>query len=158
MEKNTHLIKDTNIEVEIRKVSPMLMNRLAKDFPPPKPPVEEHEINGEIVREENPTNPEYLKEYEEYEDQFNEMVQRILMKRGVVFEMTPERQKEVDQLRQDYLDETGIEIEEKDDRFLWLYEIAIGTPQDLQELMEAIYSRQDVQEEDLRIAEDSFQG
>lgn len=155
-----YTFKDTGKTVEIRKVSPLLALQLRKDFPPPEPPLVEVTLgeSGQPELEANPADPDYQRRLVEYEQDFNMKSQQLMIKRGVVVDVTvPEVQAEITALRNFYRDEFGRELP-KDDQMVYVSMICIGTQEDMAELIDAIMRRSQPTEAAVKNAANSFPG
>lgn len=135
-----YVFQDTGKRVMLRKLSPLLAQQLRKDFPPPKPPIQEVDYGGEKVLEENPAHPEYQQKLAEYEADFNEKSQRLMIKRGVVLNWTEEMRDELADLRQFYMEEYGKELP-TDDHLCYVSFICPGSDADLEELVTKLMRR-----------------
>ena len=153
------LFKDTGKLVYIRKVSPMLAMQLRRDFPPPQPPLVQVSIgeDDKPVLESNPADPDFARQLKEYDLDFNQKSQSLMIKRGVSVTMTAEIKAEIDELREFYRKEYGKEIS-VDDHTLYVTMICVGTGDDLQELIQAIMSRSQPTEEAVALATATFPG
>lgn len=151
---------DTGIKILIRKVSPMLGNELRKAFPPPKPPIQEVEVDGEKVRESNPAHPDYVAAMNAYNQEMEVRMRRLLIKRGV--EYLPDQEAEaltqVDELRKSWMEDYGQPLDEPSDKVVYIWFIAAGTDKGIEEITSAILSRSQPSQEDVNIAKDSFRG
>jgi len=158
MKYTDYEIKDTGVTIKIRKVSPLLIQKLQQAHPAPRPPKQEVDYgDGKKRTEENPSHPDHLQALVAHEEMIQEMTQRLLLKRGVEFELTDEMKAEIEELREFYLEEFEQELSE-DDKDVWLFYIALGTTDDYQELLSAIYTRNNITEDALEAAKNSFQG
>lgn len=151
--------KDTGVTVLIRKVSPLLAMELQRSFPPPPPPMNKVDFGDGVIREEpNEADPAYLKKLSEYNQEFELKIRRMLIKRGVVLEITEEMKVQIEELREFWHDEYGIDFPESDDKLAYVWYIAIGTDQDLRELLDAIMRRSQPTQEAEELARKTFQG
>lgn len=150
---------DTGIQVNIRKVSPMLVVELQKAFPPPTPPRQRVQIgdSDDYTEEPNPAHPDYLLAMGKYNQELEMKVRQLLIKRGVVLDLTSDWKDQVDELRQFWLDTYGKELE-GDDKVLYISYIAVGTDSDLSDLLAAIMQRSQPTEEAVETAKSTFQG
>lgn len=152
-----HVCRDTGIELRVRKVSPALMNELRTLYPAPEPPMVEVDY-GEGVgkkKEPNEADPGYKQAQLEYRVLILQKSQRLLIERGVVVELGDEQKEEVGVLRAFWLSEHGKELPGSDKMVYVLY-IALGTPEDLTELIEAISRRSQPTEVAIAEANSSF--
>lgn len=152
------VFKDTGRQVMIRKVSPMLLIDLSRQFPPPTPPKQPVDYgDGKVEMEENLASPDHLEALRQYDIDQTNRVQRLLIKRGTVIDMS-EAVKEVQELRQFWQDEYGQELPEKDDHLIYVLNICAGTKEDIQELITAITERSQATEVQISQAQGTFQG
>lgn len=167
-----HLFKDSGIEVELHKLSPTTLQRLAETirreaaaFPAghphkmPEPPIERVDVGGEIREERNERHPDYLAALEKWSQwamaQTNERFLRIAAVSAI--EPLDTTQDEIStaasRIRRVMAAE-GVELpafdqytQEENDRIIWLLHVAISTTEDLQEFYQALTQRNQVQEE-----------
>ncbi|MCK9599166.1 MAG: hypothetical protein M0R06_09010 [Sphaerochaeta sp.] len=133
-------LTSSGVELEIRKISPLLLVRMNAEFPPPKPPVQEvATASGGTIRESNPASPEYLEQMREYEQAQMERTQRLITKRGIVRrELSAEELARVQELRAYWREEfDGAELEQ-DDWLAFVNYVAIETQQDLEGVIGAV--------------------
>lgn len=153
----THVIRDSGVVVKIDKVNPLIFRLVQKNFPPPKPPLEAVTYGDHVVMEPNEASPTYIAEMEAYKEEVQIRQIQLLITRGVIFEMTPERVEEVRKLRRDLEVYAHTDLPE-DDKQAWLMYCAIKTDDDMKELIEAISSRVHPTEKVIREHVESFQG
>ena len=149
---------DTGIKVLIRKVSPMLGNELRKAFPQPQPPMQEVEVDGEKVREPNPSHPDYVAAMAAYNQEMEVRMRRLLIKRGV--EYMPDQEADaltqVDELRKSWMEDYDQPLDEPSDKVVYIWFIAAGTDKGIEEITSAILSRSQPSQEDVELAKASF--
>lgn len=167
-----HLFRDTGIEVELHKLSPTTLQRIAEavraearalpsghEHKMPEPPVERVDMGGEIREERNETHPDYLAALEKWGRwamaESNERFLRIAAITAIepVGISEDEIREEARRVRR-VLALEGAEppyhdkySPEENDRIIWLLHVAIGTTEDLQEFYQALTQRSNVQEE-----------
>ena len=149
--------KDSKRTVLLRKVSPLLLMELRKTFPEPKPPTQEVEINGRKVFEENRAHPDFKAKMEAYNIEFEGRMRKFLISRGVVVTPTDEIKAEVEKLRADWLEETGVALSGSDD-YVYVSYIAIGTEEDMEELIAEITQRSQPTPAEVELSKVTFQG
>lgn len=132
--------KDTGITVSIRKVSPLLLAAIQRKHAPPKPPLNKIEIDGVVTYEENQADPDYLLAVQRNAEETELALRKALIRFGVYYEMTAEDVRQVTELREFWKEAQGIELEGSDLEIFISY-VAIGTVEDLGELMEAVTRR-----------------
>lgn len=150
------IFKDTGIAVQIRKVSPLLIMDMRQNFPEPKPPTQEVEINGKKVIEENRAHPDFRAAMETYSLEFENRMRRFLIRRGVSVHITDEIRAQIAQLKADYLEDTGSELKGSDE-YIYISYIAIGTDADMEELIERITQRSQPTPEEVELGKVMFQ-
>lgn len=150
---------DTGIVILIRKVSPMLGNELRKAFPPPTPPVQQVEIDGQMVDEPNPAHPDYQKALNDYNQETEVRMRRLLIKRGIEFVddiQAKEASKQVEELRKSWKEDFGKELDESNDKVAFVWFIAAGTDKGIEEITQAIMTRSQPSQEDVELARVAF--
>lgn len=155
-ELTTFVFKDTGISVKIKKVSPLLVMEVQKALKTPVPPMQEVDYgDGKKKLEPNEASPEYQKALEAYNIEVEQAVRKLIIRRGVIFDLTDEQKEEVRELRQFWKDNYKTELDGTDVEIFISY-IAIGSPEDLQELIQAVMQRSQPTEEVIKRAQDSF--
>lgn len=153
----TFVCKDTGVVLQIQNVGSALVSQLRRDFPPPQPPMQEVDYgDGNKKMEPNAAAPEYIEALTRYAIDFEDKLQRLVIKRGVVLTLTEEQKQEIQDLREFYRTEYGKEIS-YDDKMAYILMIAGGTDDGLAELVNAIVRRSQPVEEDVQAALDTFQ-
>jgi len=153
----TFTCKDTGVVLQIQNVGSALVTQLRRDFPPPQAPLQEVDYgDGNKKMEPNPAAPEYVQALAQYAIDFEDKLQRLVIKRGVVLTLTEEQKQEIQDLREFYRTEYGKEIS-YDDKMAYILMIAGGTDDGLAELVNAIVRRSQPVEEDVQAALDTFQ-
>ncbi len=148
--------KDSGIEIMIRKVSPLLIIDMQKEYPAPQPPLQEVKI-GDLTRmEPNPDHPDYKRAMEAWNMENEERLRKLMVRQGVAFTLSEEQKQDVEALRETYRELYQKEIP-YNDRDAYLFYVAIASPRDLQDLINAIMS-QNPTEESVQAAQDSFPG
>lgn len=151
------IMKDTGKTVLIKKVSPLLLMELRKAFKEPKPPSQEVEINGRKVIEENRAHPDFKAALEAYNIEFETRMRRLLINRGVVVTMTDEVKAEVAALRAEWEEETGSPLTGSDS-YIYVSYIAIGTEEDMNDLIAEITQRSQPTPSEVELAKRTFPG
>lgn len=153
-----HFIKDTERTVYIRKVSPRLTQELLNLHHEPPPPVNTVTYSdGRTVEEPNRADPQYAETLKAYRMKLIDAVNELLIERGVIVELSDEDKNEVAELRA-YWQSTHGQPLTGSDRFVFVNYIAVGTPDDLGELVQAITRRSQATAEATQAALDSFPG
>jgi hypothetical protein len=157
MKKNhliPHVIKDTNTNVFIRKVSPFLLNEVSKQFPQPDPPENIVDYgDGKKVSEPNPSDPEYKLKLNKWNQDVSFATQELMIERGVEIELGEDEKKEVADLRAYWIEKFNKKLE-GGDKFIYVTMIAIGTDKDLEDLLIAITRRSQPTEEAIKLSTD----
>lgn len=149
--------KDSGKTVLIKKVSPLVLMEMQKQFPEPTPPTQEVEINGKKVIEPNYSHPDYLIAKQEYTFAFENKMRKFLIRRGVTVNMSEEVKQEIAQIKADYFEDTGAELQGSDE-FIYVSFIAIGTDQDMEDLMSELTQRSQPTDLEVAAAKKSFPG
>jgi len=153
-----HTFKDTGKVVQIKKVSPLLIMQLQKDFPEPEAPLQEVDYgDGEIRLEPNPAHPDYEKTLQQYKYAFEQRMREMMVDRGVVLELSDEDKVEIQDLRTYWQENYGKPLA-GNDKFVYISYICIGTDADMNELVEAISRRSQPSNGAVEAAKKSFQG
>ena len=156
-----YVIKDTGTQILIKRVSPLLVMELNKQFPLPLPPKQTVEVGGETREEYNYADPDYEKTLTEYSEAQEKRIRRLLIKRGVVIpEDNVTWRDEIEQKRRDWLEDFGVELPrlDTDDKVDWIGYCAIGTDEDYEELYRAIMRRSQPTVEAVEAAKSGFPG
>lgn len=146
-------LKDSNITVKVRKVSPLLFLEIRKQFPPPKPPLNKvTDLNGKDAWEENKAHPDYLQALSDYEDSLNTKVQDLMFRRGVEVEVNSEA---VNELKAFWKETFDKELE-GNDRDIYIRYVVIQSTDDFNQLYEAIMEKSQPTAEDINAAKQGF--
>lgn len=133
------VFQDSGKRISYRKVSYNLSNELRKVFPAPKPPIITVSYDTGPRQEANPNDPAYVEALKNYHMEFEGRLRQVIVKRGTVIVLTDEDKRELNELRET-MAELGVELP-KSDNEAWLFHIAISTPEEYQELLNAITRR-----------------
>lgn len=149
------VVPDTGIVLPVRKVSVDLLKRLEKtirkEIPEPQPPKQEVHYGERVEYEENPAHPDYLRAHDEWKRRFNDEMQERTQALLIDFGITPyiylddEMKARVEECRQRAA-RHGLELD-PDDRAVWVNDVALGTVEDLTDLISAIMRRTKATEE-----------
>ena len=136
-----YTIKSTGVSVFIRPIPPMLLRAVSRAFPEPEPPTEMIEgPDGSTYPAKNRSHPDYLAAIAERNRRVSEGVADLVIERGVVIDLDDAQRAEVEELRAFMREKFSTELE-TDSRIAYVKHIAIGTPQDLRELIEEVSGR-----------------
>lgn len=156
-----HVFEDTGRVVQIRKVSPLLGAKLRRRYPPPSPPTQEVDYGTperpDVRIEENAEHPDHVQAVEEYRVAFQDKMQGLLIRRGVVVEWDAAKRADVKELRE-FWQEAYEEPLDGSDLVVYVCYICVGTPKDLDELVTAIMLRSQPTREAVTAARDTFPG
>lgn len=157
-------VPDTGIVLPIRKVSVDLLKRMEKqvrkEIPEPEPPRQEVTYGDKVEYEENPAHPDYLRAMENWKKHFNteiqERTQEILIDFGIIPYVTLDEDEKarVAEYRERAA-KHGLELD-SDDRSVWVNDIALGTVEDLTDLVNALMRRTRATEEAVQEAVRKF--
>lgn len=148
--------KDSGIEVQIRRVSPLLALELQKKFPAPRPPRNKvTDMDGKETWEENYADPDYALTLNKYNADLEERMRRLVIMRGVVHTLTEEQKAQVDELRT-FWKETYDEDLKGSDLEVFISYIAIGSDGDLGDLINTIMKRSQPTEGETKEVLNSF--
>lgn len=133
-------VPDTGVVLPVRKVSYALLQEVLaaerRKMPAPQPPMNKVDYGDGEVLEPNLADPDYLAAVKAHDQALNERLEnvsrRMMIRRGVTpfLEWDEEKQAQVDTLRAEMKDEFGVDIEEKDDKVVWVTMIALGSAED----------------------------
>ena len=136
-----YLIKDSGVTINIRKVSPLLLNEVSKKFPRPTAPLNEVDYgDGKKKQEPNEADPDFQVSLSAWQQAIYIETQRIMIDRGVVITLTDEQKEDVRELRKYWKDTYDSELTGSD-VFVYVTLIALSTQEDIQELIEGITRR-----------------
>lgn len=144
-----HTFQGTGITVQIRKLSPFLQDdvkvsirkRDKADGTFPMPPMVPG-VEGKL--EPNDSDPDYLdnliKYNQEAQARVNTELMRVAIRRGIELAVDDEIKALVNELKQQ-LAVDGIEIDEEDDKIIYVTRICVGSDEDTRELYDALFKR-----------------
>ena len=138
--------EDSGVRISYRKVSYQLSADLRKSFPAPRPPKVTVQYEKGPVVEENPADPDYQDALAVYKVEFEARLKKLIAKRAVEYDLTEDDRKDVAKLRAD-MAELGVDLKDETDREVWLFRIAISTPQDYSDFVKAVTLRSAVTQE-----------
>ena len=126
----------------------------------PTPPLQEVDYgDDEKGMEPNAAHPDYQKAVSEYTDMIEHKLRRMVIKRGVSVEITPEIKAEIEELRAFWKEENPDKlIDETDDTVFYVTFICFGSNEDSEELLAAIMQRSQPTREDVELTKVAFRG
>jgi hypothetical protein len=141
-------IKDTGIWINIRKVSPNTLNDFNKWFeeknPQPAIPTQKvnygDEIHPDWREETNESHPDYQAAIQDRKQKLNAATQDLMIEEGIVYALTDEDKAAVKDFKERWKVRTG-GYPVGTDLAIFIRHIAIGTTDDLKELVAAITRR-----------------
>lgn len=158
-------VTSMGIEVPLRAISPLLMQRVHSSVPLPQPPTYEVEIVGGAKQtfyhdeESVAEDPEAKRLWDQYKDDLaearalrNNRALRVMLYKGTAMQLPED---------DDWIDEhkfLGLDVPD-DPRELYQYYLeteVLGSPQDVERLMNAISELMGVKTEDVNAAMESF--
>lgn len=139
MESKLFKFPSSGIEIKVRKVSPLILADMSLANTEPTPPVQEIEIDGKIVREENLAHPDYLKALNDYRREAQRMTQRTIVRLGVDYRLSETDLADLKRIT-DFMRENNAEPQGQSDLEQWIYYVAVQSPDDLSALTEEVLS------------------
>jgi hypothetical protein len=128
--------------VLVQSVSPFLTNKLRREYPAPKPPVQRVMIGDREEGIANESDPSYIADREKWGRELEEKIRRFAIRMGARIEWTDEKRARLKELRESVQmvnEETGSNIViEEDDDFAYITYIAFQTTKDVEVLLKAI--------------------
>ena len=149
--------------VQVRKISPMTMQRIAqqvqKDMPPPAAPVFEVEIDGGVTTTEtNDADPQYQAALRAYTEQVRlETGMRFMRLCASYVLVSDVPADEVAEYRA-AMDAAGAPVDEADDRWVFLWEMCAAGQQDMQDFQAFVLGMSQATAEAVQAHVDSFRG
>lgn len=126
------------VEAWLRKVPPLLLNKLKQANKPPKPPLEEVDMGNGPVWQPNPQAASHLQAMDEYNETIGMKIVEFLVQRGVKLK---------DAINLDELNEIRAVMREEgatlpaDDHVAYILYVCVGDEQELSALRDAILRR-----------------
>lgn len=127
----------TGIKIFIDKVSQILIAKVQSKYTTPPAPVVEVELNGKIVKESNPADPDYQITLLNHNLMLEEKMRKLVISQGVVHQLNPDEKKKVDSIRSFYKESENEDLEGNDLEVFVSY-VCIITPEDLNHFLEAV--------------------
>lgn len=144
---------DSGGAVRVKRIPPMLMRDLQRQFKPPKPPRQEVKYEKGVRTEPNPEHPDYIEALMEYEQEIGEHIYHLIVKMGVVCDVDVEA---VATLRAE-MKEVGVNLD-PDDKYIYVTRILAETNEDMQALQAAVLGQSTVTEGGVAEATERFPG
>lgn len=130
----------TGVVFRVKPVSPLLVRDIGQRLKPPVPPKYRNEDKD--TYEENPNDPTYQRELEEYQETVGEATNAVLLTRGTQVEGVPQRVELPEDTTwvEDVQELTGIEVPIKGARryYCWVKYVAVATIEDFSGLLGAV--------------------
>lgn len=147
---------ENGVHVWLRKVPPMLINKLNRSWPPPDPPLQPVDFGDGQRMEPNPTHPDHIRALGRYYDEHGDRIHELLIRVSVKYELT---EQDLDDLkeRRDQMLEMGIELP-SDPKVAFITCVCIGSQEESDALRRAILMRTHPTEEAIADAVMSFRG
>jgi hypothetical protein len=141
-------IKDTETWINVRKVSPNTLNDFKKWFDEkhPQPEIPTQSINygdeqhPDFREEKNESHPDYQAALQARKEKLNVATQDLMIEEGVVYALNDDDKKSVKEFKERWKARTGVDPVGTDLSIFIRY-IAVGTSEDLKELIAAITRR-----------------
>lgn len=128
-------LPDSGAKLRVKRISPMTIMGISRQFPGPKPPVQEVDYGASKRLEPNPLAPSYLAELAEHQQKLSLIVLRAFIRLGVEVEVDAVA---VAAYRAD-MAALGIKLENgDDDKYVYVANILCETNDDLVALRGAI--------------------
>lgn len=127
----------SGVTVTCVRVSPLLMQKLWRDFPEPKPPVAKVVIDGVEREEENPAHPDYERAMLEHKLSMETRLRRLFIDQGVKYNLTPEDLERVKDLRAFWKETFDRELD-GNNLFVFISYIAIQSEKDFEAITEEV--------------------
>jgi hypothetical protein len=149
--------------VQVRKLSPMTMQRIAqqtqKDMPPPAAPVYEVEIDGGVkTTETNEADPVYQQALRAYNEQVKYETGMRFMRLCASYVLASDVPvDEVAEYRA-AMDAAGAPLGDEDDRWVYLWEMCAASERDMQDFQQYVLGRAQATPEAVQAHVDSFRG
>jgi hypothetical protein len=160
-ELTPYVVKDTGAQLLIKKVSPLLIMELRRQFPEPEIPTQTVDIGGETKIERNYADPDYERALKVYGFEQEARIRRLLISRGVVIpEDNTTWQTEIAEMRNTWLADFGKELPKlgNTDEIDWICYCALGTEADYEDLYIRILQRSQPTTEAVETAKAGFPG
>lgn len=120
-----------------------LQMKLQRKFPRPLPPQETVDYGGTKRREFNYLHPDYKESLAVWEEFVNGQAMQLALSRLFDIKLSAEQQAEVEAWKEA---NPGLWDEDDDDKSLWIEEIALGSDDDMQALIDFIQGLDPTQE------------
>jgi hypothetical protein len=144
MEYQPITLPDSGETVLVRPVSPFLLNKLRRAYPPPKPPMQQVNLGTSEapVWEESPneSHPDYLDERAAWSQDHEQRIRRFNISLGARIEWTDEKRQRLAEMREQAARAGEEGLVEEDDNFAFISYIACITSKDYKYLLDTIMS------------------
>jgi hypothetical protein len=143
--------------IEIGKIPPLLIQKINKAYPAPKPPVERIDMgDGIFETHENTAHPDYLQAVQDHQSHLEEMFRNLTIQLGVKSKLTDEQLEQV-KAQRELMASVGVELE-PDDKYVFVSYVAVETSDDYTRLLQAVMEESQPTEARIQAIEESFQG
>lgn len=152
----------SGVIVKARAVPDNLIMKFREKNPPPRPPVVPIEQGGKKWNEENPNDPEYKAELENYQMRIGVAMTDMMLLVGMEILATPKGfvPYEEDDTWEETLEALDLEVPEKpaSKKIEWLRLRVAPSMQDIEKLSSAYNKAAGISEEDIETAKGQFRG
>lgn len=146
----------SGVRVRVKKVSPLLLDEVRRQSPPPIPPMVEVDYGEGMVQEANPADPAYMAVLDAHNIDLSTRFISVLLARGVdPVDSDDEVRRQVEQLRRDMQD-AGMDLPDWSDKMIFLKFIAFLDKNDIQVLLQEIQGMSQPTEEAVQATMESF--
>jgi hypothetical protein len=137
--------------VRVKRIPPMLIRDLQRQFKPPKPPRQEVQFEKGVRTIPNPEHPDHVEAMAAYDEEFGERIMHLVVKLGVACEVD---QAAVADLRAQ-MQEEGLTLD-PDDKYVYVTRILAETTGDMEALQQAVLGESTVTEAGVAEATERF--
>lgn len=158
-ELDTYTFKSTGIKVYYRKVSQLLLAAVYRSNPPPKPPLNEVEVDDGVFKlEPNMQDPTYIHAMNAYSLDIGLKTMRFLLQRGVELMISEEEAlATLAPIMDDFTNSIGSALPDSDNyKVAYIQYIAAGNEDEINELAMLITRKSMPTEEVISEAVESF--
>jgi hypothetical protein len=154
-------LPDSKEVVLVRPVSPFLLNKLRRAYPPPKPPVQPVNLgtSDNPLWEDSPneSHPDYIEARAAWQLDLEQRIRRFNISLGAKIEWTAEKRALLAEMREQVARAGEGDLIEGDDDFAYISYIACATAEDYKLLLNTIMSTSRPTEEAIQEGIATFQ-